>query len=144
MGPLLLGSAVAWAAPENVEAVQHALAMRHPVPCEELEALTPSPVETLLHVVDTVEMPPWAPMRAAQCLIDRHPLEVRSSLEIWVVEPALKGLGRLVLGALDTLPVEVALPVGRKALEGSDPVFARARLQASSQAELRALVGSPE
>lgn len=133
-------AALAWGAPENVEQVRHALAMRHPMPCAELEALTPTPVDTLLHVVDTVEMPPWAPMRAAQCLIERHPLEARASLEVWVVEPGLKGLGRLVLGALDALPVEVALPVAERALQGSDPALAREKVAASSVAEVRALV----
>src|SRR5688500_16900831 len=92
---LLFG--VAEAAPEGLDAVVHALSMRDPVSCERLEALTPTPVETLLAVVDTVTMPPWAPMRAAACLLEADALDVRDRLDGWVTEPALKGLGRLVL-----------------------------------------------
>ena len=134
----------AHAEPQNLEEVVRLLSMRDPVPCERIEAATPTPSETLLHVVDTVSMPPWAPMLAAECLIERRPLEIRDRLDRWVTDPELKGLGRLVLTGLDRLPSEVAVPVARKALaEGPEPELARARILAAASAEVRAVATEP-
>jgi len=132
---------LAAAEPAGLDAVQHTLSLRHPVPCEQLLAQTDTPVETLLHVVDHTTMPPWAPMRAAECLMEAHASEIQPRLDSWVTTPELKGLGRLTLGKLDHLPLAVAEAVGRKALtEGTEPERARRALVASSRAELRALV----
>ena len=58
----------------DLDAVVLALSSRDAVSCESLEALTTTPTATLVEVVDTVQMPPWAPMRAANCLIEHHAL----------------------------------------------------------------------
>lgn len=134
---------LARAAPEQVDQVVRALSSRDPVSCAEIEALTPTPVETLSHVVDNVPNPPWAPMRAADCLIRNHAVESRPNLERWVVAPELKGLGRLVLGSIDTLPVEVAVPVMAKALAGSDPALATTRCLSAAAPEVRTLAVKP-
>lgn len=136
-----MGTTSAQAADPAFDAVVRALSARDPVACETVEALTPTPVETLRAVVDTVEMPPWAPMTAAQCLVDRHPAEVAADMSKWVTDPALKGLGLLVLGSLDRMPLDVALPIAKKALaEGSDKAKAAQKLGAATTPELRALV----
>jgi hypothetical protein len=111
--------------PAGLDDVVHALSYRHPKPCDELEALTPTPVQTLRHVVTHVQAPPWAPMRAAECLQRNHALEVREDLLLWVRDPALKGLGRQAVGLIDVLPDALAVDVGREALRG--PVADRAR-----------------
>ncbi len=129
----------AFAGPE-LDAVVRALSSRDPVSCETVEALTPTPRETLLEVVEQVSMPPWAPMKAADCLVRNHPLDVIPQMEAWVTDPNLLGLGRLVLGRIDQMPVEAALPVARKALVGSDPELARARVGAAAAPELSTLV----
>jgi hypothetical protein len=141
VSPLL--ASIALAAPENVGEVVRALSYRHPVACAEIEHLTATPVDTLQHVVATVELPPWAPMRAAECLVRGHAAEVQSSIETWVTDPALTGLGRLVLGDLDAMPVAVAVPVARNALAGHLAAVARERIAASAHAEVRAVGVSP-
>jgi hypothetical protein len=138
-----LWTGVASAAPSDPEAfarVLRALSARDPVACETVEALSPTPAATLLEVVDTVQMPPWAPMIAAQCLLRHFPTDVRSRLDTWVTDPELAGFGRLTLDALDTLPVEIAVPVARTALKGSDPALAKQRISASTRPEVRAVV----
>ncbi len=121
---LLAGSASAQTTP-NTD-VLHALSMRHPVPCAEVEALSPTPVVSLLQVVDEVRHPAWAPMRAAECLIAGHAQEIRPQLERWVVKPEYQGLARIVLSELDRLPLGMAIPLARKALqEGPMPETAR-------------------
>lgn len=120
--------------------VVRALSSRDGVSCAAVEALTATPRETLEQVVDTVSAPPWVPMRAAQCLIEGHAAEIQPRLEAWVVDPALKGLGRLVLAEIDQLPATIAIPVAKKALAGPDAVVAAARLRESASAEIRALV----
>jgi hypothetical protein len=121
--------------------VVRALSARDGVSCEAVEALSARPVAVLRQVVAEVAMPPYAPMRAANCLVQRHAVEVQADLERWVVEPELKGLGRLVLGAVDQMPIEVAVPVVRRALaEGSDRDLASKRAAAAVAPEIRGLV----
>ena len=133
-----LGSA--FAAPEQVDQVVRALSSRDPVSCAEVEGLTSTPTETLSHVVETVTRPSWVPMRAADCLVRNHAAEVQPALERWVVAPELAGLGRLVLGAIDTMPEAVAVPVVKRALVGSNPVLAAERARLSAVPAVRSLV----
>src|SRR5687767_12273412 len=91
--------------PGELDTVVRALSSRDPVSCEVILSLTSTPVPTLLSVVNEISRPPWAPMRAASCLVQHHAAEIQPDLERWVVAPELKGLGRLVLDSLDQMPV---------------------------------------
>ncbi|HHO54292.1 MAG TPA: hypothetical protein ENK18_26335 [Deltaproteobacteria bacterium] len=144
MWMLGIGGALAGAAPQGAEQVIGALSMRHAVPCAEVEALTPVPVPALLYVVEQVARPPWAPMRAAVCLLEGHASEIEAQLQLWVTSPELLGLGRLVLGRLPVLPVPTAVELARRALsEGPEPERARATLARSEVIEVRALLSEP-
>ena len=122
------------------EAVYRALSIRDPAPtCESIEALTETPVETLLFVVDNAQQPPWAGMRAAECLISRHAVAAQASLTAWVSSPETKGLAILALNQLDTMPLEVSLTVARAALVGPDVESARTRIGRSTIPEIKAL-----
>ena len=73
------------------------LSVRDPAPtCEQALAGVPEPTAVLRHIVDTVNMPPWVPMRAAACLLrdPSTPTEVALS---WVSHPDKRGLALLVL-----------------------------------------------
>jgi hypothetical protein len=136
---LMAGMGSGHAAPPE-DAVVRALSGRDPVSCDAIALLTDTPRESLEAVVDTVRAPPWAPMRAAQCLIEGFPVESQARLEVWVTDPALKGLGRLVLSNLDRLPAAVGVAVARKALVGSDVALATERVAGSLVPEIRSLV----
>jgi len=120
------GDAPTTEAPAGLDDVMHALSYRHPKPCDEIEGLTSTPVATLRHVVQNVEAPPWAPMRAAECLQRNHAVEVREDLLQWGSDPSLKGLGRQAVGFVSVLPDELAVEVARVAMDG--PVADRARV----------------
>ena len=106
-------------APDGVDGMVQALSARDRGPtCVDVEAMATSPVDALLHIVTHVPMPPQAPMRAATCLVDRHPDAVRDELLTWVKQEETKGLGRLVLQRLDTLPEPIAVDVARVAVTG--------------------------
>jgi hypothetical protein len=139
MPAAILLPSLAFAGPEQVDEVVVALSSRHPLPCPDIEALTPTPADTLLHVVDTVALPPWAPMHAAECLLRSHAIAVQPSIETWVVDPNKQGLGRMVLNRLDVLPPEVSVPVARRAVEGPLANLAEQRIAASVVPEVRAL-----
>lgn len=122
------------------EAVYRALSIRDPAPtCESVEALTETPVETLLFVVDNAQQPPWAGMRAAECITSRHAVEAQESIKAWVSSSETKGLAILALNQLDAMPLEVALTVARTALEGPDAESARTRIGRSTVPEIKAL-----
>lgn len=142
----VLGSWVglALATPAGTEPVIAALSARHAVPCAEVEALAPDPVAALLYVVDEVQRPPWAPMRAAVCLLEGHVPVIEPQLRRWVTDPELLGLGRLVHGRLDRLPVPTAVALAQHALsEGPEPERVQAALAGSEVPELRALLPRP-
>ena len=123
------------------DAVVEALTARHPVPCAEVEAHATDPVAELRWVVDHVQRPPWAPMRAADCLIQHHASEVGGLLRAWVTDPEKRGLGRLVVARLHVVPVAQAIELGNLALErSSEPARVKRTLARSPSQELRALV----
>jgi len=110
-------------------------------PCADIEALSKKPVEDLKFIVEHVPAPPWAGMRAAQCLIEHHPAAIDAELDTWVTDPQLAGLGILVLNRLDDLPVETARRVAALALEsGSERIGAKKRVAAAARPEVRELV----
>lgn len=104
----------------TLQAVARRLSVRDPEPdCGAVEAeLEADPVATFLYVIQTVERPPWAPMRAAGCLIDGHAAEIGPTLTGWVAGEETQGLGRLVLSRLRDLPDEVAVGVVRAGMRG--------------------------
>ena len=123
------------------EAVYRALSVRDPAPsCESVEALTETPVDTLLFVVDNAQQPPWAGMRAAECLTTRHAEAAEASITAWVSSSETKGLAILALNQLDIMPLPVALNVARAALAGPEADTARSRIARSSVTEIKALV----
>ena len=137
---------VAWAPTAAEAALVQALSLRDgSPPCRELEALVPAPVASLQAVVHHVTMPPWVGMRAASCLITGHATETRPALELWVTDPELRGLGILVLGSLDTMPVELATDLATRAIQrGADPADARRRVARSTRPEIAALATLPD
>lgn len=129
------------AAPEGADAIAKALSGRHVRPCNEVEALSAAPADALVWVVDHVQQPPWAGMRAARCLIEGHVDEVEPRLHRWVTDPTMRGLGRLVIAHLDTLPPTLAHTLAMEALrEGPEPARTSRALKRLETPELRALV----
>jgi hypothetical protein len=140
---ILLWTTVALASPltASQQAMHKALSGRDgSPPCEQIEALSDTPIEDMKILVSQVSAPPWAGMRAAQCLVDRHPDTIGDELDRWVTEPELVGLGILVLNRLDELPVATAVRVATLALDtGSTRLDAERRVATAARQEVRSL-----
>lgn len=123
------------------QAIVQALSVRDPAPtCADLGPLTPTPAEDLVWVVTHVTSPPWAGMKAAECLIEGHAESVRPTLQTWVTDVRLKGLGWVVLKHLDAMPRPLALELAQLAVdEGPDPAGAKRRIRRSKVAEIQAI-----
>jgi len=122
------------------ESIYRALSVRDPVPsCETVEALSSAPVGDLLFVVDHAAQPPWAAMRAAQCLVRRHSAEIQPQIEGWVSTEETRGLALMTLSFLDSMPIEVALPVAQAALAGPLSSEARPRVQKAETPAIKVL-----
>lgn len=131
------------AVPPEADALRRALSMRHPVPCEVLEADLAAPVDALRWAVSEVQQPPWAAMHAAECLTRNHPEAAKADLLRWVTEPGLIGLGRQTLGLLDAVPEAVAIEVARAALVGPVADKALETVQTDPRPAVRALEVAP-
>ncbi len=133
-----------WTPSPEQTAVYKALSVRDPAPsCEAVEALATDPLAALLTVVDKASMPPWAPMRAAHCIVTRHTTAARTDLLSWVGQEQTRGLGLLVLAELDAMDEPVALELAQAALAGPLATDAQARLADSGIPSVRALVAEP-
>ena len=120
-----------------------ALSARHAAPCERVTATSTAPAHDLLAIVTHVTMPPWAPMRAADCLILRHAdaPPVAGAMREWVADPERMGLGRLVVTRLDELDETLAVELGTRAWQaGHDRAYVERRLSQSTRSSLRAVV----
>lgn len=137
---LLAGVALAWTPTDAESSMILAFSSRDGAPpCAEVEALVPDPVASLENVIAHVQMPPWAPMHAAACLIEGHGAERPELLASWVDDPALKGLARMVFHRLHRLEPDQARSLADRALAGPLAADANAILARSPDARLRAL-----
>lgn len=126
---------------DEVTAVHRALSTRDAGPsCAEVEAMTTDPVATLTTIVQTVELPPQAPMRAATCLVDGHAEAASDVLVGWMGAEETRGLALLVVQRLEDLPLGVAVQVAEAGLGGPVHDEVVAALHASERPELRTLL----
>lgn len=117
-----------------------ALSARHGIEsCEALEVYSASLEADLRRVVEEVSLPPWAPMNAAICLIEEHPMSAQSLLRSWVQSPDQRGLARLVFRRIQTLPEEVAIDVMQHALDGPHRDEALVATQTDTRTRVRSL-----
>ena len=127
------------------DAVLKALSVRDPEPpCAAVAALTPDPAASLERIAETVELPPWAPMRAARCLVAEHAEAGEAAFLRWVVDPERAGLGELVLHRTRTLPEPVAAHVLERALLGDLREPALDAISADARATVRTLAPDPD
>ena len=131
-----------WTPSEDATRVHRALSLRHDaLSCEDVEALTSTPVETLREMVQHVRAPAWVPMRAATCLATRHGEESLSELKVWVSDEATLGLGMHLPNHLDDMEEPVALVVAEHALQhGPEALDAASRVSGSARPKVQALV----
>lgn len=131
----------AWTPSPQALQVHQALSQRDPGDCTLVEGLTTTPVPTLLEVVEHATMPPWAPVRAAECLVKGHGPEVRVQMLEWIRDPQSRGLAAVVYRNIDLLPEELAVELATASLTGADPDRARRYLKASTKQSVRDIVG---
>jgi len=129
------------APPAGAAEMHRALSARDGAPpCEDIEALSEAPVEALLYIVDNATQPPWAGVRAAECLTQRHAAEAQPHIERWVQGADTRGFALVAFNNISAMPVEVALPIARAAINGPLAADARPRLEKVDNDEIQALL----
>lgn len=147
---LSLSLGLAWAGERpqptaEQQAVYKALAARHEsLSCTELDAMSADPLGTYLFLIENATQPAWVGMRAARCVMLNHAEAARPQLQRWVVDPETRGLGLLVVGQLDILPLPLARELAVAAMtQGPDPDGMRKRVARLQTPELAALAAEP-
>ena len=129
------------APPAGVDEMHRALSTRDgSPPCDEVEALSDTPAEALLYIAEHAQQPPWAGVRAAECLVSRHAEAIQPQLEQWVQDPSTRGFALVVFNAFDTIPEAVAIPVAQAALAGDLSEDARVRLEGVQNPSIKLLL----
>ena len=132
--------APAWDPSPAQERVYKLLSVRDPAPsCQEVEALTETPVETLLWLVDNAAMPPWVGLRSADCLVSGHPTEIEPQATDWMESEGSRGLALLLCDHLDAMDPDLASRLALAGLAGPYAEDVSARLLLSQRDALRAL-----
>lgn len=103
------------------------------LPTEELQT-------QLVSIVETIERPPWVPMRAATCLTELYPTESQEELLRWIATPEKKGLAFLIAGQIPKLPDEIAINVARAGLQGPHAQEIRLRITKQNDPRLAPLL----
>lgn len=101
--------------------------------CAELTAGIEAPVPALVEITARVTAPASSGMRAAECLLESHALEVEPTLTSWVSHESTLGFGLLVLGHLDELDPTLGERLARAALAGEIADRARSRIARSER-----------
>lgn len=108
---------LAWAGP-----AYDVLVPRDGVSCDALGEATPALRAELFELAQSDVMPPWVPMRAADCLIVRYAAdaELVPMITPWLTDPERRGLALVVLDRLASLPEADAIALARTALATDD------------------------
>jgi hypothetical protein len=139
----LLTTALAWTPTPEESKLLAAVSARDGAPaCDVLDATVSDPVATYEAIVEHVEMPPWAPMQAARCLIQNHSEASRGTLESWLGEKDKAGLAKLVVLHVKHLPESLAVDLTRKAMAGPHQHMSRDRLADDVRPAVQAALGA--
>jgi hypothetical protein len=98
-------------------------------------------VAALAALAEQVAAPPWAAIRAADCLAREAPALAGPPLLRWAPNPAHLGLTLAALQRLDDLPADLALALAAAAWAGgAAPAPVRAAILRAERPEVRAVV----
>lgn len=141
VAPVPVAAAVGIAA-DSPEGRAHGLfASRDAVDCAAVAGALGDDARTAVtYVADATTMPPYAPMRAAHCLVERWPADAQALFVGWMGAPAKKGLALQTLHEADQLDEPSALALGVAALAGPHAEPAQKILAQSKHPAVRALV----
>ena len=126
-------------------AVPNALLARDGVVCSDLGPATPALRDELAALAIADVQPSYVPMRAAGCLVDLFATDpaLPAIVTPWVQDPALGGLGLLVLIHAEAMPLSAELDLAKAAAASTDarwgPKF-RDRISRSLHPEVRAVL----
>ena len=99
--------------------------------------------QELVNIVETIQRPPWVPMRAATCLAELYPSESKPELMRWIADPQKKGLAFLIAGQLSHLSTEDARSVANAGLNGPHGQQIRIRLEKQNDERLSPVLSTP-
>lgn len=137
-------------APEPAAEADHAamlkaLLVKKPEPrCQDVEKLSTDPLGAFRKIVELDEQPPIVAMRAATCMMQLHPREAEADAVAWVGDAEKSTLTTVVLGRLDTMPLESAKKIAAAALAGPHKEMAKLRISRLRTPALKAMAtGTP-
>jgi len=135
-----------WEPNADQQKVYDRLKVKKPEPvCSDVETGVADPVDALKGVVNHISNPPWVPMRAATCLLNAHAKAVEADTLQWVADPEKASLTTVVLGRLDTLPIEMSKKIAAAALAGPHKELAKTRISRLRTKELKDMAtGTPQ
>lgn len=137
---LLFLSRLAFAEAVAEPSVYKELLSRDGVPsCQILKERHSLLQEQLKTLISNDAKPSYVPMRAASCLLELYPQDLSTYLS-WVEKKETLGLARLTISKLETLPVDVSIPLTEKALTGENAVVLLPKVQKIAHPDIQSLV----
>ncbi len=109
-------------------------------PCSTLIEFSDQLQTDLMRIVQDSPKPPWAPMRAANCLIELYPLESKAEFVRWMQSEDTMGLALLLSNQMSILPAELAPDLVSVGLNGPHNKKVRPRILKLNEPRLNILV----
>ncbi len=134
-----------WEPNEEEQKVYDRIKVLKPAPeprCPDVETGVKDPVTAFRGIIEHVKTPPIVGMRSATCLLMFHAKDGEEDALKWVSDPEMAGLTTLVLGRLDSLPLEIAKNIANAALKGPHKDLAKTRIGRLRTKELKALAAA--
>ena len=92
--------------------------------------------EELQQLISADIRPSYVPMRAANCLLELYPTDLET-YKLWMISPENRGLAFLVINKMESLPLEVSVPLAQAGLEGVHSKGVRIRLEGVGVPEIQ-------
>lgn len=108
-------------------------------PCKELQQMHFDLQNKLKVLVSNEIKPSYVPVRAANCLLELYPEDLET-YQGWMSKKETLGLARLTVSKLDSLPVDISVPLVQTALEGENAPKLLPKLQKVSIPEVQLIV----
>ena len=122
-----------------------ALALRDGFSCSQLGTPDTALRDALIARAEPQAMPPWAPMRAAGCLIELFPTDPVTATTVlpWMTDPERGGLALVVAENIDRFPLEISVQLANAAMAAPASTSRdrlRRRLSTSARPEVLAVL----
>ena len=139
---ILLLSSLAYGETQGLHSLHRDLSLRDgALRCEKLQQRYPELQKHLQALISSDIKPSYVPIRAANCLLELYPQDLET-YQVWMEKKETLGLATLTVSKLDSLPIDISIPLTHAALEGENSSKLLPKLQTVLSGDIQQVVSA--